>query len=290
MPETLDHQALKRLAVAWLWRLGCRVVATEVRSPVGRFRIDVAGWFDRPVDGLFDAKDGASLGAPLWAAHDGEARRRGGERATTVLVECKQSRADFLRDGSDPAELLAERARLIARREAIEETKVKRFEPSLRIEGSSLFAELDAWDFAKSRMASYREVVLAIERIDEAIYGRTKFIRFARWRVADRLVLFAPAGLIRPRELPESWGLVECHRRPLRRGKASMALGVDPVDELPLRASTPPPALDAHPGRRERLFRSIAMAASREAVRRLVPEALDGDAQRGTRTIDDTTR
>ena len=274
MAETLDHLALKRLAVAWLWRLGCRVVATEVQCPIGRYRIDVAGWFDRPIDGLLGrvAKESASL----WAL--GEGGRRSGARGPdswrTVIIECKQSRADFLRDGSDPEELLRERDRLERKRHDFESLRVKRFEPELRREGSSLFSELDDWDFSKSKLASYRSVLRELQRVDEAIYGQTKFARFARYRLADRLVLFAPAGMIRVKELPTNWGLVECHRKPLRRGKADLAQGVDVLADLPLREQVAPPILASDPRRRERLFRTIAMAGSREAVRRVAPEAL----------------
>lgn len=276
MAETLDHQALKRLAVAWLWRLGCRVVATEVQCPISRYRVDVAGWFDRDVTGLLDrAGRGAADAGSLWWSAEGERRRPsrvvGGE-PTTIIIECKQSRADFFRDGSDPSELLKERERLERRRKEIEETKVKRYEPALRQEGSSLFAGLDEWDFSKSKLASYRSVLRDLQRLDEAIYGQTKFARFVRYRLADRLLLFTPAGLIRPRELPERWGLIECHRRPLRRERGAMAQGVDPMADLPLREQVKAPALGADPRRRERLFRTIAIAASRDAVRRIVPK------------------
>ncbi|MFO0830170.1 MAG: hypothetical protein U0572_18660 [Phycisphaerales bacterium] len=278
MPETLDHLALKRLAIAWLWRLGCRVVATEVQCPIGRYRIDVAGWFDRPVDGLLERA--AAESASLWAMSDGarRARTRGPEAWRTIIVECKQSRADFARDHDQPESLLAERERLEAKRRAMEETKVKRFEPELRREGSSLFSALDEWDYGKSKLSSYRAVLRELQRVDDALYGQTKFARFARYRLADRLVIFAPAGMIRPRELPTDWGLVECHRRPLRRGKAEMANGVDPLADLPLRETVAPRALGCHPTRRERLFRTIAIAASREAVRRIAPEALRAPA------------
>ena len=272
MGETLDHQALKRLAVAWLWRLGCRVVATEVQCPIARYRIDVAGWFDREIDGLLQ-RGASGAGTLFWSEEGGRRRAAAGKGHATIIIECKQSRADFLRDGDDPSELLATRERLLRRKAEIEETKVKRYEPTLRREGSSLFDGLDEWDFSKSRLASYRTVLRELQRVDEAIYGQTKFARFARYRLADRLILFTPAGMVRPRELPEHWGLVECHRRPLRREKAEMANGVDPLADLPLREAVPSAALSADPRRRERLFRTIAMAASREAVRRLVPEA-----------------
>ena len=44
--ETIQHRELKRLAVEWLRRMGCSAVATEVRCPISRWRVDVAGWFD----------------------------------------------------------------------------------------------------------------------------------------------------------------------------------------------------------------------------------------------------
>ena len=44
--ETIEHLELKRLAVEWLRRLGCTAVATEVRCPISRWRVDVAGWFE----------------------------------------------------------------------------------------------------------------------------------------------------------------------------------------------------------------------------------------------------
>lgn len=276
MAETLDHQALKQLAVAWLWRLGCRVVATEVQCPISRYRVDVAGWFDRDISGLFDrAASGAADAGSLWWNADGERRRpsrSGMGEATTIIIECKQSRADFFRDGCDPSELLTARERLERRRREIEETKVKRYEPALCREGSSLFSGLDEWEFSKSKLASYRSVLRELQRVDDALYGQTKFARFVRYRLADRLLLFTPAGMVRPRELPERWGLIECHRRPLRRERETMAGGVDPMVELPLREQIKAPALGADPRRRERLFRTIAIAASRDAVRRIVPK------------------
>ncbi|MDZ4754868.1 MAG: hypothetical protein SGJ11_10285 [Phycisphaerae bacterium] len=275
MAETLDHLALKRLAVAWLWRLGCRVVATEVQCPFGRYRIDVAGWFDRPVDGMLERA--ARESASLWATPDAARKTsaKGPDAWRTIIVECKQSRADFVRDGCDPDALLRARERLDERKRTMEETRVKLFEPSLRSEGSSLFSELDEWNFGNSKMASYREVLRDLQKVDASLYGQTKFARFARYRLADRLVLFAPAGMIRARELPADWGLIECHKRPLRRGKADFARGVDPLADLPLRETLAPPPLASHPSRRERLFRTIAIAASREAVRRIAPEAME---------------
>ena len=267
MAETLSHQALKRLAVAWLWRLGCRVMATEVACPIGRYRVDVAGWFDGPMpDPATDA--GGTDATPLWTASDAPRRGRSNrpEAWTTILVECKRSRADLLRDAADPEAILAERDRLERKRLDIAERRVKRHEPELRRAGSSLFAELDEWDLDRSRIASYRETVRRIERLEEGLYGQTKFARFARYRLADRLVLFTPAGLVRPREVPAGWGLVECDRRPLRRDAERLATRVSPDEPLPLRVRVVPPSHASPPARRERLFRSIAVAATRASI------------------------
>ena len=53
--ESIEHLELKRLAVAWLARLGCRAVATEVRCPIARYRVDAAGWLDHADGSLLDA-------------------------------------------------------------------------------------------------------------------------------------------------------------------------------------------------------------------------------------------
>jgi hypothetical protein len=265
--ETLSHQALKRLAVAWLWRLGCRVLATEVACPIGRYRIDVAGWFDGPLPDL-GAEAGGRDATPLWTATGAPRRGRStrSEEWSTVIVECKQSRADLFRDAATPEAILAERERLERKRADLEERRVKRFEPQLRREGTSLFAELDEWDFAASRLGAYRETLRRIERLEDDLYGQTKFARFARYRLADRLVLFTPAGLARPRELPAGWGLVECDRRPLRRDGARLAARADPAEPLPLRVRVAPPPLVSPVTRRERLFRAIAVAATRASI------------------------
>src|SRR5690348_12809226 len=65
--ETETHRTLKRLALAWAQANGLLVSAPEVRVPKSGYRADVA------------------------------ACSRGNERRTAVF-ECKQSRADLLKD------------------------------------------------------------------------------------------------------------------------------------------------------------------------------------------------
>lgn len=220
--ETDAHQRLKRMAVGFLREQGCRAVATEVSCPIARYRVDVAGYQDRP--------------------------------AATVLIECKQDRADYMRDRRDADRLVELRRELEAIRRSIEERRIKRHEPHLRRSGSSLFPELETWDFSRSRLAGYRRLLRRIRDIELRLCGETKFFMIARYHLADRLYLAAPYGMVQPRELPGGWGLLECAPRTLRGGGGALRVTV----EAPPRAS--------RPQHRVRLLRNIAVAASRTVL------------------------
>jgi hypothetical protein len=212
--ETNAHLQLKRLAIRFLRGLGGQAVATEVRCPIARYRVDVAGYLDRS------------------PAEPPNGRRRRGEPAT-VLIECKQSRPDFLRDHREADRLLARRDELERLRRHIEEARIKTHEPHLRQTGTSLFPELEEWNFGASRLRG--------------------FFVIARYRLADRLYVAAPRGMIRPRDLPRGWGLLESSKR-----------GGD--GELNVAVEAPPQS--AQPRHRVRLLRNIAVAASRVALER----------------------
>ncbi|MBX3355770.1 MAG: hypothetical protein KF724_08730 [Phycisphaeraceae bacterium] len=261
---------MKALAAAFLSRLGCVVIASEVSCPIHRFRLDVAGWTEMG-DGPFEHRVSRVSRATLWsgamrseasgARPTGAGSPRVFRAARTIIVECKQSRADFLRDGSQLDPLLRERDRLRHRKIELEETLVKRHEPQLRVGGSSLFPECEEWRFEESRMAAYRKVLVALRRVDGLIHGETKFCLLSRYRLADRLFVAVPAGLISARELPSGWGLLECGRRLLRRGAA----GVSELDDLPINETVRAPALQSPEHRRLRLLRNMAVAATRPA-------------------------
>lgn len=202
--------------------------------------------------------------------------------ARTIVIECKQSRADFLRDDARLDELTRERERLLARQRDLEESLVKRYEPQLRVSGSSLFAECEQWRFEESRMAVYRKVLVALRRIDELVHGETKFCLLARYRLADRLYVAAPVGLIKPRELPKGWGLLECRRRALRTGAAR----VSELEDLPVNETIPAPALESPEHRRIRLLRNMAVAATRSVHGRRAPVVLDEPDPVQTRSAD----
>jgi hypothetical protein len=241
--ETLAHQNLKRLASTFLRSNGCLAYAHEVRCPISRYLVDCAGYKDR----------------------DPAERRRC--PAETILVECKQSRSDFLRDRQSADRLLALRAHLIRVQESIERERIVVEEPHLRRTGSSLFAELDDWDFAGSRLPCYRRVQRQLRRLDEQLYGETKFYLVARYQLADRLFLAAPRGMIRPCELPRGWGLLDCPPRSLDQIPAN-----DRLDEPPaLSIRIEGPQLQSKPEFRLRLLRNIAVAATKAATQRGSP-------------------
>jgi hypothetical protein len=246
--ETCAHHRLKALALTFLRSQGCLAYATEVRCPISKYRIDAVGWCDTaPLD---------QTGVPRQLAR--RTRRRRIE-PTTIIIECKQSRADFLRDNERTEQLLEYRSRLHAIRRSIEEHRIKTIEPELRLAGTSLFSELDDWNFDASRLRSYRRVLRTLERIDAKLHGETKFLLIARYRLADRLFVAAPRGMVRPAELPPGWGLLECPPEWLSeeegrdRGDPSQTFGV--TIESPING--------ARPERRIRLLRNIAIAARR---------------------------
>lgn len=235
--ETLDHRALKSLAIAWMMSQGCRIVAAEVTTAVPRWRVDAAGW------------------------------REGALVDESIAVECKQSRADFFRDDEARDALVSERERLLRKRREVEESRLKVFEPHLQRRDESLFPDAAAWDFSGSRDDGYRRILLDLRRVDARLHGQTKFCLLARYRLADRLYILAPRGMLRPREIPDGWGLLEALRDDSRRAHAQDAAPV------PVRETIPAPPLASREDRRMRFVRAMAMAASRAAYGHLAERA-----------------
>lgn len=236
--ETREHAGLKQLAAAWLLSKGCRAVGTEVPCPIARFRVDAAGY--------------AELAPTLALAH-GQGR--------TIIVECKASRADFLRDDLQVDPLLRERERLLARKREIETDLIPVHEPQLCRASEALFSESAEWEFERSRLLPYRRVLRDLARIEERLHGQTKFNLIARWRLANELWLLAPSGVVRSREVPPGWGLAECSAAVLRRGVAhALALG-----SMPVHVVCPAPEHASPEPRRRRMLRNIAFTLTRAA-------------------------
>jgi hypothetical protein len=269
--ETREHLGLKELASAWLLSMGCRAVAHEVPCPIARFRVDAAGWAEH--DWRLGA-DPAAHTSIFAAERAGDAHRA----PRTVVVECKASRADFLRDDLRVDDLLAERERLLGRKAEIERDLIPVHEPHLRRAEGALFEESASWDFEKSRLLPYRRVLRQLAKLEERLHGQTKFNLIARWRLADELWILAATGVVRPREVPAGWGLAECSPAVLRRGvQHALAMGT-----LPLRVIVQAPRHASPEHRRARILRNIAIELTRGQFPRVASgatgESADGSA------------
>jgi hypothetical protein len=235
--ETRAHRRLKQLALLWLQTRGGMARATEVACPISRYRVDVAAYVDRTP-------------APRgWRSAP----------ARTVFIECKQSRADFLRDRVDGARLIAQRAELNRVREAMERRQIEAETPGLRRSEAALFPEFETWDFSASRERGYHALLRRLRRLDADLYGQTKFWTIARYGLADELWIAAPRGLLRAGELPAGWGLLECDRPALRRRDAEPDL----FGGTPFTVRRPAPERAARSDFRLRTLRNIAAASSR---------------------------
>jgi hypothetical protein len=180
------------------------------------------------------------------------------------VVECKQSRADFLRDSRVLESLLDRRRDLDRCRQELEDRVLRAAEPHLRASRSMLFPEMEAWDFHASRSASYRELLRELRSVDRQIHGETKFWAIGRYCLADLLLIAAPAGLLRPEELPPGWGLLEFTSGQLEEDK-------DAGEGWPrLRGAE---RRSSRPAHRQRLLRNIAVAASRATWPRIASGA-----------------
>lgn len=250
--ETREHLGLKELASAWLISMGCRAVAHEVPCPIARFRVDAAGWAEH------DWRLGAD---PAAHANIFQAERAGAALRSprTIVVECKASRADFMRDGLRVDDLIAERDRLLGRKAEIESELIPVHEPHLRNTEGALFEEHASWDFSRSRLLPYRRVLGQLAKLEERMHGQTKFNLIARWRLADELWILAATGVVKPREVPTGWGLAECSTAVLRRGvKHALTMGT-----LPLRILVEAPRHASPEHRRARILRNIAIELTR---------------------------
>jgi hypothetical protein len=250
--ETSAHRLLKQEAIRLLLRAGCSAAGVEVSCPIARHRVDAAGYIDALPRSRRNAVEYEKTGSQIGL------RFSRGERAKTVIVECKQARSDFLTDSRDMGELLAERDRLVRVRAVLEEQIVKACEPQLRTSGSRLFPDLEEWDFAASRVGSYRAVLNDLRRLDERMHGESKFWMMAHYRLADWLYLAAPRGVIRSREVPPGWGLLEIDL-------GASAAGSETGFGLSLRIRAP--ELRGKPEHRQRLLRNIAVASTRHILR-----------------------
>jgi hypothetical protein len=213
--ETKKHQELKRQALAWAQADGFVIAATEVRVPKSGYRADVA------------------------AGARGPAGR-------TAIFECKQARADLLKDARGEVEARERVAELAMRLRKLE-ALIGEHRPDLR-RGESLFPEFDAWDLSGLEHATHRCVVAELATWQQRLQRGTKFAKLFRWRAADFLYLVSEKGIFAEAEVPAGWGLL------VRRGDA-------------LELARRPVWTESWAEARAALWDNIALAATRAVLR-----------------------
>lgn len=233
--ESPDHFELKRHALAWLYGRGARSIGFEVgvRTPEHRgLRVDVA------------ALDHRSIVETRVGPRGGRRRRVAGLVDELIAVECKASRADFLRDASRTDRLLDALAELDRARERLE-SRLRDREPQL-LARESLFDPDPVWRYERSTDPQYRALRRELARLAARLHRATKFERLRSGRLFDRHYVCAPPDTLRAAELPPGWGLLE--------GNGG-GTGCRLVREAPL--------VPSEPAQRPRVVRRIAQAATR---------------------------
>lgn len=215
--ETENHTQLKALALAWAQANGFAIAGLEVRVPKSGYRADVA-----------------AMGC--------------GAEARTAVFECKQSRADLLKDAHAEAATRLRLLELVRRRRALEDMLAVH-RPDLR-KGEALWPEYDAWDFSTLEHRTYRKVLTELATVQRRVVRGAKFAKMFRYRCADFLYLVVEDGIFAEAEIPAGWGLLVRDR-----GAAALRLARRPAN------------LDASAAQRVALLECIALAGTRAANR-----------------------
>lgn len=273
------HERLKSLAARWLACHGVRICAPEVLCPLARYRIDVAAYLDPLPKTRAAARmnvNSADLnGDPSSSCRRGPMLHRAAH-ARTIIIECKASRADLLRNTDEQDELVAERNHLARQRLDLERDLLI---PRARSEASSdrseprwLFAELSTPDPSTFRSPTLSSLNHRLERLHQDLHGRIKFETMARYALADELIIAAPTGLFSGHEIPPGWTLIEFRTDPfVSPEKAAEPIRVRPANPVPR---------PSHPKFRARLLRNIAVAACRAMAKAEGADRADWPAER----------
>jgi hypothetical protein len=217
--ETENHRRLKTLALAWAQLNGFPICGVEVPVPRSGYRADVA-----------------AIGR--------------GPAARCAVFECKQSRADLLKDAHAEAATRTQLSELAQRRRTLEELLAVH-RPDLR-RGEALWPEYDSWDFSSLEHHAYRGVLDELETMQRRVLRGTKFSKMFRYRCADFLYLVVEDSIFAEAEIPAGWGLlVRCT------SDAGHAL----------RLARAPANLDAAATQRTALLEAIAVSGTRAVNR-----------------------
>ncbi len=123
----------------------------------------------------------------------------------TYAMECKQSRADFLRDAG--VEVSAVRELGVVKEEVEELRQLLGVHlPDCR-QGSVLFREFDEYDFGDLRHERWRRLVSRLSLLERKLAEGVKFSRLVRYASANFFYLVVEEGVLADaREIPPAWG------------------------------------------------------------------------------------
>ncbi len=197
MAETVTHRELKALSADWLKRRGCDVIALEVKLPLSNFRADVASYRSR--------------------------KRMSNSPGETFVVECKQSRADFMRDAGMEEEAKSESSDLRKRMKTLR-TLLSLHLPQCR-KYQSLFCEYDTYDFCDWRHEGWYRITRRLQVLENRLEQGVKFAKIARYGCANYCyIAISDSTVASESEVPMGWGLLRREGRALEVVKEALKL------------------------------------------------------------------
>jgi len=131
-----------------------------------------------------------------------------------VIFECKQARADLLRDAAAEAATLQSLKAIAERRRRLERMLGLHL-PNLR-KGESLFAECDSYDLESIQHDGWRRVRREEAQLQARLFARTKLARLVRYACAELLYLVVLPEIMQLHEAPAGWGILAVHGDGLR--------------------------------------------------------------------------
>jgi len=207
MAESATHRELKRASVDWLKQMGCDAHALEVKLPLSNYRVDVAGY-----------RSSSKMG------------ELPGE---TFAIECKQSRADFLKDAGIERRAMAEYRTIEKRMSKLQELLAMHL-PQCRL-NESLFFEYDTFDFCDWRHDGWYRITRRLQILENQLNSGVKFAKIARYGCANYCYLAVDGDVVQSdSEIPMGWGLLRMAGDSLVRAKAPLRLDSKPSARLKL--------------------------------------------------------
>lgn len=220
--ESKQHLHLKKLAADWSLDQGFDIVADEIRIPQSGYRADLMAYrrWTRELGSLDVLESSSHREVIETKAFEKSMPREAQGAGFTAILECKQSRSDFLRDMGEWAEL-QERLETLQKRKIIIERLIRTHHLEWT-QKECLFPELDPIDLDRVIHPTYLKVLQQMRLLSKRKRKESKFDCLSRYESANLLYLVVEPGLIKSHEAPAGWGVLE------RRGEDQLELRIRP--------------------------------------------------------------